>query len=132
MSIKDFIEAFIVGSAGLAALGLTLHKLNLLRITDKSPAAAAEALARQFEIMKTAFTDMESRQKTLEAMLTNMDKKIHEQQRTITRMEMLLRQFSGLVQEHGITVPSFMQEELKELIDDTDKPVYSRLKEALK
>jgi hypothetical protein len=45
-----------------------------------------------------------------------MDKVIHAQQRTVTRMEMLLRQFSSLVQSHGIDVPIYMQAELEVLI----------------
>jgi hypothetical protein len=45
-----------------------------------------------------------------------MDKVIHAQQRTVTRMEMLLRQFSSLVQSHGIDVPVYMQAELEVLI----------------
>jgi hypothetical protein len=31
-------------------------------------------------------------------------------------MEMLLRQFSGLVQQQGIPVPSYMRDELEDLI----------------
>ena len=51
-----------------------------------------------------------------------MDRKLHMQQRTMTRMEMLLRQFSGLVQEHGTPVPAYMQKELMELIEsDSDR-----------
>ena len=56
------------------------------------------------------------------AQLAIFDRKLHQQQRTITRMEMLLRQFSGLVRDHGIEVPPYMQKELDELIEaDTDR-----------
>lgn len=123
---SEIAQGLMAGFAGLGGVFFLLHKLNLLRILDKPPAAAADVMAKQFEIIKTSMTDMEARQKTLETMLSKMDRQIHEQQRTITRMEMLLRQFSGLVQEHGVTVPSYMQEELRDLIDNSDTASFSR------
>jgi hypothetical protein len=65
----------------------------------------------------------QARRETAELRLefSRMDKTIHSQQRTITRMEMLLRQFSSLVQQHGIQVPIYMQGELADLIVPGDE-----------
>ena len=45
-----------------------------------------------------------------------IDTKLHKQQVKLTRTEMLVRQFVGLVREHGTPIPAFMQDELDDLL----------------
>jgi len=78
--------------------------------------ANEEAQTTQFSILQDAIKSNKEELIELRAAFLVMDKTIHRQQRTMTRMEMLLRQFSSLVSSKGITVPEHMQAELDELI----------------
>jgi hypothetical protein len=79
--------------------------------------ASSEAQTSQYKLLRESIESNKSEIIELRAAFQMMDRKLHVQQRTITRMEMLLRQFSGLVSQNGIPVPKYMQEELEALIE---------------
>lgn len=110
-------------AAGLLALYLVVQRYLVTRAKDTTIKAGESAITEQFRVLQEALEAnrkeaAEARKETAELRLefSRMDRTIHGQQRTITRMEMLLRQFAGLVQESGIKIPTYMQEELHVLI----------------
>jgi hypothetical protein len=103
------------GAAALIVWGLS--KMITTWKNDAASQAGANATTAQFKALQEQIEACQRDAIEFRAQFTIMDKKIHVQQRTITRMEMLLRQFSGLVQEKGIDVPDFMSAELGALID---------------
>jgi hypothetical protein len=128
MISDDWIK--ILGGLGVSVGGLTiaLQRYGVVRAKDATTVAGEAAAVSQFQSMQGAIEAnrieaAQARKETAELRLefTRMDRTIHGQQRTITRMEMLLRQFSGLVQQHGITVPAYMQGELDDLIVPGDE-----------
>jgi hypothetical protein len=103
-----------MGTGGIAVVGL--FKLISLIRKEQAGQAGDGAVAAQFKALQDQIDKCQSDNKLLREAHNRLDAKLHVQQRTITRMEMLLRQFSGLVQEHGIPVPAYMQTELEALI----------------
>lgn len=116
--MNDYIQP--IGAAGAAVLGLVLvfQKYMVVRAKDGTTKAGEGATTAHFQSLHDAITTMREEHNLLRSEFQKMDAKLHKQQRTITRMEMLLRQFSGLVQQHGISVPAYMESELKDLIVD--------------
>lgn len=108
-----------------AALGASIfgyHKFMVDRSKTNTTVAQDDANTAQFASLQAAIKSQHEEMIELRAAFHLMDRKLHVQQRTMTRMEMLLRQFSGLVQEHGIPVPAHMRGELIALIDsDQDR-----------
>ena len=103
------------GAAALIVWGLS--KMITSWKSDAAVQAGSSATTSQFKALQEQIEACQRDAIEFRAQFTIMDKKIHVQQRTITRMEMLLRQFSGLVQEKGIDVPGHMSVELGALID---------------
>lgn len=122
MSSDDLIKAIAALGAGLGAVVYGYQKYNITRKKDETTVASEEAQAAQFKLLQEAINSNRAETIELRAAFQIMDRKLHVQQRTITRMEMLLRQFSGLVSQNGIPVPGYMQEELEALIEsDIDR-----------
>lgn len=122
MSGDDFIKAIAALGAGLGAIVYGYQKYSVSRKKDQTTVASEEAQIAQFKLLQDSINSNKSELIELRAAFQIMDRKLHVQQRTITRMEMLLRQFSGLVSENGIAVPGYMQVELEELIEaDVDR-----------
>lgn len=122
MSSDDLIKAIAALGAGLGAIVYGYQKYNVTRKKDETTVAGEEAQIAQFKALQEAINNNRAETIELRAAFQIMDRKLHVQQRTITRMEMLLRQFSGLVSQNGIPVPGYMQEELEALIEsDIDR-----------
>lgn len=122
MSGDDFIKAIAALGAGLGAIVYGYQKYSVSRKKDQTTVASEEAQIAQFKLLQDSINSNRSELIELRAAFQIMDRKLHVQQRTITRMEMLLRQFSGLVSQNGIAVPGYMQAELEELIEaDVDR-----------
>ena len=103
------------GGAGLIVWGLS--KMLTSWKQDAATQAGSNATVAQFKALQEQIEACQRDAIEFRAQFNIMDKKIHVQQRTITRMEMLLRQFSSLVQTKGIDVPELMSAELSALID---------------
>jgi len=118
----DIIKAVLAIGTGLGAITFGYQKYSVSRKKDATEVASEKAQTSQYELLHDAINSNKSELIELRAAFTMMDRKLHVQQRTITRMEMLLRQFSGLVSQNGIPVPQYMQEELEALIEnDSDR-----------
>lgn len=116
MSELDLMEKALLGLGGGGAAVVALLKVMSVVKKEQAGQAGDGAIAEQFKALKEQITQCQADNTALRADYSRLDSKLHVQQRTITRMEMLLRQFSGLVQEKGIPVPDFMKSELEALI----------------
>lgn len=76
----------------------------------------AEAVDKQIKMLQDQMEVLKAENKELRIAFQQLDAKLHRQQTKLTRTEMLLRQFVGLVKEYGVRVPDFMQIELTELL----------------
>ena len=122
VGMDDILKAILALGTGLGAIVFGYHKFSVDSSRKDTAVAQEAANTSQFKALQDAINAQREETIELRAQFYIMDRKVHVQQRTMTRMEMLLRQFSGLVQEHGIPVPDFMQRELTELIEaDQDR-----------
>jgi hypothetical protein len=128
MSATELIQA--IGALVVALGGLTFayQRYSAIRSKDRTERANDVASVSQFKSLQDAIEynrleAAEARKETaaLRLEFSRMDKTIHNQQRTITRMEMLIRQFTSLVEQHGIQVPIYMTSELRDLIVPGDE-----------
>ena len=113
----------IIGGTGLIGIAIFAgRKMFSFWQSEGTLRAGSQAIEAQFKIMQDAIKAGQQDAIEFRAQLALFDRKLHQQHRTIVRMEMLLRQFSGLVRQHGIEVPAYMQKELEELIEpDIDR-----------
>lgn len=122
MSIDDIVTAVLALGTGLGALAFGYQKYAIAQSKKGVSLASDDAQISQMLSIKAYIDSAKIEAAEFRAQLAIFDRKLHHQQRTITRMEMLLRQFSSLVRDHGITVPPHMQKELDELIEaDVDR-----------
>ena len=120
--MDDILKAILALGTGLGAIVFGYHKFAVDNSRKDTAVAQEAANTSQFKALQDAINAQREETIGLRAQFYIMDRKLHVQQRTMTRMEMLLRQFSGLVREHGIPVPGHMETELKDLIEsDADK-----------
>ena len=117
MNADDLIKAILALGTGLGAVVYGYQKFNVTLKKDGTVVAQEGANTSNFRSLQEAIDRLSSEVIELRTEHQQMDRKLHRQQRTITRMEMLLRQFSGLVSQKGIAVPNYMQAELDELIE---------------
>jgi chromosome segregation ATPase len=126
----------IVGAlvAALAGLTFAYQRYSNLMVKEATVEAREGAVKSQFQNLQDAIEAnrkdsadarkeaAEARKETAELRheFARIEKIMHGQQRTIVRMELLLRQFSKLVQELGIKVPNHMQTELDDLMVDSE------------
>lgn len=120
MSPDDIIKASGAIVVAVASLTLAYQRYSVLRAKDRTTTAGESTTAAQFETLQAAIEHNRVETSALRVDVTRMNGVIHTQQQTITRMEMLLRLFAGLVQQHGIDVPRYMSAELSALIVDSD------------
>lgn len=104
------ILALLLGSAGL-------RKLYLDWMKSRPEVASAAAVEAQFKALREQIAAQQTEIRELRTEVTRMDVTIHRQQTKLTRTEMLLRQFVGLVQQHGTPVPAYMQAEVDDLLN---------------
>ena len=110
-----------LGTIGGAGFVMLLFKVLTFVRKEQETQAGVGATTAQFKALQDQINQCNADNTLLRAEFNAMDRKLHTQQRTITRMEMLLRQFSTLVQEHGTPVPTHMQTELADLIKSGDE-----------
>ena len=113
----------IIGGTGLIGIAIFAgRKMFSFWQAEGATRAGSSAIEAQFKSLQESIKAGQVDALEFRAQLALFDRKLHQQQRTITRMEMLLRQFSSLVRQHGIDIPSYMQKELDELIEaDIDR-----------
>ena len=122
MSADDLIKAILALGTGLGAIAFGYQRYAVNQSKKGVLVASDDAQISQMLSIKAYIESSKTEAAEFRAQLAIFDRKLHQQQRTITRMEMLLRQFSSLVREHGIQIPPYMQKELDELIEaDVDR-----------
>lgn len=113
----DIIKTVLATAGTLTATFLGYQQYSVKKAKDNTTKAEEFANTEAFASLQQMVEFHNKELMAVRAEMQRMDRTIHTQQRTITRMEMLLRQFSSLVKEHGIRVPDYMQAELDELVD---------------
>jgi len=122
VNTDDLIKAILALGTGLGALAFGYQRYAINQSKKNVSVATDDTQIAQMLSIKAHIDAAKIEAAEFRAQLAIFDRKLHHQQRTITRMEMLLRQFSSLVRDHGIAVPPHMQKELDELIEsDTDR-----------
>ncbi len=121
--MSDLVQSLGAVAAALMGVYIVVQKYLVYASKDTTTKTSEGAITEQFKVLQEALEAnrkeaAEARRETAELRLefSRMDRVIHAQQRTITRMEVLLRQFAGLVRESGIIVPKYMQDELEVLV----------------
>lgn len=122
MNTDDLIKAILALGTGLGAVAFGYQRYAVNQSKKGVLLASDDAQISQMLSIKAYIEAAKTESAEFRAQLALFERRLHHQQRTITRMEMLLRQFSGLVREHGIQIPPYMQKELDELIEaDVDR-----------
>jgi hypothetical protein len=116
MEPNEIWQQAVAGTVGGGALVMLIFKVLSFIRKEQEGQNSSIATSAQFKMLQEQITQNHADTVDLRAVVNVMDKTIHKQQRTITRLEMLLRQFSGLVREKEIEIPNYMQEELDQLI----------------
>lgn len=117
----DIVKAVLAFGTGLGAAAFGYQRYAVAQSKKDLSVASDTAQISQIKAMQEAIDANRKDMVVIRMQQERMDQKIHKQQTKLTRMEMLLRQFSSLVSEHGIEVPKFMQDELNDLIRDKDE-----------
>ena len=118
----DTTDKIVGGSTLIGIAFFTLRKMVTFWKIEGTSQANTQAFEAQFKSLREAIEASKNEAIEFRAQFAIFERKLHQQHRTIVRMEMLLRQFSSLVRQHGIEVPTYMQKELDELIEaDVDR-----------
>jgi hypothetical protein len=112
----DIVKAVLATAGGLTATFLGYQQWSVKKAKDDTTKAGEFANTEAFTSLQQMVEFHNKELMAVRTEMSRMDRTIHVQQRTITRMEMLIRQFSSLVREQGIEVPEFMQAELDDLM----------------
>ena len=134
MNPNDIAQMIAAALASIAGIVFTVQRDTALRTKELTVQASESAIKSQFQNLRDAIeanrkeaSDARTEAQTartetaeLRHEFARMDRIIHVQQRTITRMELLIRQFSKLIQSNNIQVPKYMQDELEDLIIDNE------------
>ena len=116
MNPDDIIKAVLALGTGAGALAFGYQRYAVAQSKKDLSVAGDSAQIAQIKGMQDAIEANRREMIVIRMQQERMGAQIHKQQTKLTRMEMLLRQFSGLVRQHGIEVPKFMQDELDDLI----------------
>lgn len=116
MELGANVETAIGGAGVLTFLAAMARAWFVKLMTERPQLASAAAVAEQFKALQEQLASQQTEIRELRAEVSRMDVTIHRQQTKLTRTEMLLRQFVGLVQQHGIAVPPYMQVEVDDLL----------------
>lgn len=120
---NEIWQQAVAGTVGGGAAVMLIFKVLSFIRKEQEGQSSSIATTAQFKSLQDQVSQNHTDIIELRAQMAIMDKTIHKQQRTITRLEMLVRQFSGLVRENGIGIPVYMQHELNDLLEsDPDRP----------
>lgn len=134
MNPNDIFQMIAAVIGSVAGIIFAYQRYSVLRTKELTVQASESAIKSQFQNLRDAIeanrkeaSDARTEAQTartetaeLRHEFARMDRIIHVQQRTITRMELLIRQFSKLIQSNNIQVPKYMQDELEDLIIDNE------------
>ena len=109
------------GSGVVVAAGVFLRKFYMDWMKSKPELANAAAITEQFKALQESINLQQEQLMLVKGEMHRMDIVIHRQQTKLTRTEMLLRQFVGLIREKNILIPDYMATELDELLTPTEE-----------
>lgn len=118
----DISEQVLGGTGVLAGLAYSVQKMMTFWRNESNNQASAAATTANYESLRKQIEAMQVDNNQLRQSFNEMDLKLHRQQTKLTRTEMLVRQFVGLMRQHGTPIPEFMQAELNDLIKDDRDP----------
>jgi hypothetical protein len=106
-------------AAGTGTLGLIavagMKAISFFR-AEKAGQTSSAATAEQFEAFRQSIKAMSVEMELLRGEFHKMDRKVHMQQRTITKLEMAVHKLMDLLTLHDISIPAPLREEIEELI----------------
>lgn len=123
MNTDDLLKAILALGTGLGAIAFGYQRYAVAQSKKDVSVASDIAQISQIRSMQDAIEANRQDMVVIRMQQERMNMQIHKQQTKLTRMEMLLRQFSSLVREHGIEVPKYMRDELDDLIRQDDERV---------
>lgn len=118
----DISEQVLGGTGILAGLAYSVQKMMTFWKNESNNQASAAATTANYESLRKQIEALQVDNTLLRQEFNNMDLKLHRQQTKLTRTEMLVRQFVGLMRQHGMPIPDFMQAELNDLIKTDRDP----------
>ncbi len=125
MAIEQIDPATVTGGSALVlVLAGYARKFYMDWMRGRPEITASGTMDAQFKVLREQLEGQQNDNRLLRLEFNKMDVKLHRQQTKLTRTEMLVRQFVGLMREHNIEVPKYMQDELDDLLkpDKSDKP----------
>ena len=130
MTEWELSEKVFGGAVGLGAVALLFQKAISFFRTEQAAQSVSTAQKTSFDTLRSQIEALQADNALLHQQFHIMDAKLHRQQTKLTRTEMLVRQFMGLVKEHGVTVPGYMQEELDDILDERPADARTRTTDA--
>jgi len=130
MTEWELPEKVFGGAVGLGAVALLFQKAISFFRTEQAAQSVSTAQKTSFDTLRSQIEALQADNALLHQQFHIMDAKLHRQQTKLTRTEMLVRQFMGLVKEHGVTVPGYMQEELDDILDERPADARTRTTDA--
>jgi len=130
MTEWELPEKVFGGAVGLGAVALLFQKAISFFRTEQAAQSVSTAQKTSFDTLRSQIEALQADNALLHQQFHIMDAKLHRQQTKLTRTEMLVRQFMGLVKEHGITVPGYMQDELGDLLEERTPETRTRASDA--
>jgi hypothetical protein len=112
----DISEQVLGGTGVLAGAAYFVQKMMTFWKNEANNQASAAATTANYESLRKQIEAVQVDNSLLRHAFNEMDIKLHRQQTKLTRTEMLVRQFVGLMRQHGTPIPEFMQAELNDLI----------------
>ena len=119
------LSEITLADVGITAGGITtiavaiqqyFQKFKVGKAKDQTIIAGSEAITAQFMTLEAAIKANHSETLQIREEVLRMERVIHGQQRTITRMEMLIRGLVHTVKTQGHPLPAHLEAELNELI----------------
>lgn len=114
----DIADKAVFGSGALGILVFFGMKLISVLKREQVDQGASSAATVQIDLLKESLKSMSNDLTELRSEFHKMDRKVHIQQRTITRLEVALRKLTGLLQEHNISIPMPLVEEIDDLLKE--------------
>lgn len=121
------LSEITLADVGITAGGITtlavaiqqyFQKFKVGKAKDQTIIAGSDAITAQFATLEAAIKANHMETAKIREEVLRMEIVIHGQQRTITRMEMLIRGLVYAMKAQGNTLPPHLQSEMDDLISD--------------
>ena len=120
MSWKDWDiseQVFGAGSAGVMVVVVLQKAITFFR-GEQVVQNNAAATSAQFKALQDSITATNKELAEVRASFHIMDRKVHVQQRVITKLEMVVLRMLALIEDNSISIPAPLQEDIDLLTKD--------------